>query len=266
MCSANKVSFVNAMHGAYLSALTAGDTLAIVDSCEVIDDLYCLGGTVLFTLTASDTAPLAELTHLCALIVVIALNGNRYGVVYEVDYTVGTGALTEAAADTFLGVYICDTALGNRDSITGADLGTVAVAEAGKGAESVTCKGHICRLTGLWTRVDIFSFLGTASAVTGNVCNLLNDVLCLNTENFGNFLCGTVTAGDTEVGFVGYSLGERLCVALAAREAAGAAVSTGKTVTDKSGFFVLLDSEIDRGNREKQSTECARAEKKEYGN
>lgn len=142
---------MNAMHGAYLSAFAAGDTLTVVDSCEVIDDLYRLGRTVFLTLTASDTAVLAELAYLSALIVIITLNGNCYGVVYEVDYTVGTGALAQTAADTFLGVNICDAALGNRDSITGADLGAVAVAEAGERTESVARKGHICCLTGLRT-------------------------------------------------------------------------------------------------------------------
>ena len=149
MSAAYKIAFVYTVNGANLSAFTASNTLAVINPCQVIHNLNSLCGTSLFALTASDTAVLAEFTHLCALIVIITLNDNAGDIVNEVDYSVGAGALAKTAAYAFLGVDFGNAALGNRDGIAGADLGAVTVAEAGEGTESVSREIHICRLAGL---------------------------------------------------------------------------------------------------------------------
>ena len=151
MGTADKIALMYTMDRANFSAFSAGNTFIVINSCEVINYLNSLGGTNLFALTASDTAVLTELAYLCALIVIIALNCDRDGVIYEVDYTVGTGADAKTAADTFLRIYFGNTALGNRDSISWAYLCAVTVTEAGEGTESVTREAHICRLAGLRT-------------------------------------------------------------------------------------------------------------------
>lgn len=266
MGTADKIPFMYTLNGAHLSALTARYTFTIIDSCEVINNLNSFSWTSLLALTASDTAVLTELAHLCALVVIIALNCDRDGVIYEVDYTVGTGADAKTAADTFLRIYFGNTALGDRDCVARADLGAVAVAKTGEGTESVTREVHICRLTGLRTCVDILSLLRQTGTVAGNVGNLFDNVLGFDTENLRDLLGGSVTAGDTEVSFVGYALGERLGVTLAAGKAASTAVCARKTVADKSSALILFNAEVDRCYGKKHSAECAYAEKKEYGN
>ena len=244
MGTADEISLIYAVNRAYFPTLTAGNTLVVINGGEVICHLDCLGGTRLLTLAAGYTAALTELADLNALVMIITLNYYAGDILYEMDYTVGAGSRAKAAADTFLGVYLGYAALGDADSVSRANLGAVTVAKAGEGAKSVARKIHICRLAGLGTAIDILSLLGLAGAVAGNVSDLLDDVVSLNAENGGDSLGGTVTAGGTEIGLIGYALGKSLCIALAARKAAGAAVSTRKALAYLICPLVLLDTEI----------------------
>lgn len=261
MGAADEISLIYAVDRAYFPAFTARYTLIVINSCEVIYYLYGFGGASLFAFAAGYTATLTELANLYALIMIIAFYYHTGGIIYKMDNTVGAGFCAKTAADTFLGVYLCYTALSNAYGISGADLSAVAVSKAGEGTESVTGEGEICRLTGLGAGIDILSLLWLASAVTGNVGNLLDDVICLDAHNRGNSFCGTVTAGGTKIRFIGYTLGKSLCIALAARKAASTAVCSGKAITYPIRSLVLLDTEITGSESEKERTQYAYAEK-----
>ena len=218
-------------------------------------------GAGLFALAAGYAAVFTELSYLRALVVIITLNYYTGDILYDVDNSIGTGGCAKAAAYALLGIYLGNTALGDDYGVSGADLGAIAVAKAGEGTESVACEIHICRLTGLRTCVDILSFLGLAAAVAGNVSDLLDNVLCLNAHNSGNSLCSSVTAGGTETRLVCLSLGESLCVSLAARKAASATVCAGKRVTDLFCSLILLDRKIARCKGEKNRAKQTNSKK-----
>ena len=197
MGAADEIPLMYAMNRAYFPTFTARYTFIVIYSCEIIYYLDCLGGAYFFALSAGYAAVLTELANLCALIVVITLYDDTGYVIYQMNYAVGTGALAKTAAYTFFRIYFRYSALGYGYRVTRADLCAVTVSEAGKGAEAVAREAHISRLTGLRTAIDILSFLGLAGSVTGNVSHALNNVLCLNAENFGDFLCRSVSARNT---------------------------------------------------------------------
>ena len=148
MRSADEVTFVDAVYGADLNARAATCAERVVDGREVI--LYCDSTvrTGLLTLHTSDTAVAAIFTGVSALIVVGALHYDACGVVHKVNNAVGALAHADSAADTLSGVYSCHTVLDGY-SLSRADLYTIAVAEAGIGAELVAAVSEICSNAGL---------------------------------------------------------------------------------------------------------------------
>lgn len=266
MGTADKITFMYAVNGAYFPTFTARNTLVVIYAGKVVYDLDCLGGTGPLTLAASYTAVLAELSDLYALVVIVTLNYNAGYILYEMDYTVGAYLSAKTAADTFLRVYLGYAALGDAYRISGAHLSAVSVAKASEGAKSVACIVHIRSLASLRAGIDIFSLLGLTRSVTSDVSNLLNDVLSLNAENGGNSLGGSVTAGSTKIRLIGYALGERLCVALAARKAASSAVCSGKTFAYLICSLVLFNTEIAGSESKKQGANDTYAEKKKDRN
>jgi len=109
--SANKVSFVDAVHGADLDARAAAGAERVVDGREIVDNGYCSVRTGLLTLHAADTAVCAIFSYRRALIVVRALDHDALGVVDKVDDTVGALSHTDAAADTLSRVNVGDAVL-----------------------------------------------------------------------------------------------------------------------------------------------------------
>ena len=255
MSSADEVSFMNTFYGADLAACTAIDALAVIYRSEVILYHNCAGGAGLFAFAAGNTAVLTINTYLCALVVIVTGDRHASGVSDKMDYIVGTFFYAKTASDTFSRVYRSKSLVVDADCISRANLNAVAVAQAGEGAIVVTGVVQISGFAGFRTVIVVFSFLGQTEAVAGNVCNLLDNILCGSAHNFGNVRGGSVTAGDAEIGFVGFSLGESFSISITAGEAASAAVSTGKCVTDSKRLFVFLNFKISRGNREKQ---CAK--------
>ena len=153
---------------------------------------------------------------------------------------VGTLSYTDSATDTLSGVDSCYTILDGY-CILGTNLHAVAVSKTSIVAESIAAICHICGETGLVTLILEFLFYYIASAVTSNVSNLFNYVYRLNTKDGGDFSCGTVTAGDTEVGLVGRLVRQGLGIAVTSGISARATVCAGKTVTDSYCSFVFLD-------------------------
>ena len=239
--SADEVTLVDAVYGTNLGASAAAGAKSVIYSSEVSVNGDCAAGTGLLTLHTADTAVGAILTHVSALIVVRALYHNTGGVVDKVNNTVGAFSYTDSATDTLLRIDLSDIVL-DRYSVLRAYLSAVAVTETCERTELVAAVRHISGAAALETAELISSLYSVTGAVAGNVCNLLNYVLSLNTENGCDALSSGVTAGHAEVGRGGSALGESLSVAVTARVAASAAVSAGESVTDSNVGFILLDT------------------------
>ena len=253
MRSADEAAFVDAMYGTNLYACAAAGAKIVVDGRKVVLYGDSAVGTGLLALHTADTSVLAVLTYVCALIVVRALNDNTLGIVDKVDDTVGALSYTDTAADTLLGVNSGNAVL-NFDSILRTNNSAVTVAKTSIGAESVAAVRHISGEAGLVALVVVSLFNNVASAVAGNVCNLLYNVLRLNAENGGDILRGFVSSGNAEIGSIDLALCKSLCISVTARISASAAVSTGKRVTDSEEFLILLDAEELIGNGKNDST------------
>ena len=240
--TADEVALVNTLNGADLYARAAAGTERVVDGREIVLNGDSTLRTGLLTLHTADTAVGAILTGESTLILVGALNYYAGSVVDKMNDTVGALAHADATADTLLRINSCYTVLYG-DSVLRTNYGTVTVAEAGEGTELVAAVRHICGAAGLVTLVVVLSCRYVASAVAGNVSNSFHYVGSLNAEDSRDVLCGAVTAGNAEVGFVGSLVSESLCISVTARVAARATVSAGQTVTDSNGGFILFYSE-----------------------
>ena len=226
MRAADEIALVDTVNRADLNAFAAADTLFVVDCREVVNYVNSILGTVLLTLTATDTAVCTSLACICALSVTRALDNNARCVADKMNNSVRTGANTNAAAYTLSRVYARNAVI-NSDSELRTNLDTVSVAEAGIGADLVARVCHIGGATALFALVVILTAGYFAGAVAGNVSDLLNNVLCLNAESSGNTLCGRVATGYAKVGFIGLALCESLSIAVTAVVAAGTAVGAG---------------------------------------
>ena len=266
MSAADKAALVDTVYGTSLYARTATGTKRIVDGREIVLYGDSAVGTGLLTLHTADTAVGAILTHGCALIMVRAFNNNAGGVVDKVDDTVGALTNADATADTLLGVNACYAVL-NSDSILRTYSYAIAVAKTSIGTGLVTAVRHICGKAGLNTAYEVVLSLNhAAGTVAGYESNLFYNVCRLNTEDSGDLLSGTVTAGNTEVGLVGGLFCKGLCIAVASAEAARAAVSAGQTVTDSYRGLVLFDTEEHTRKCKKNRTYYCNTQKKKGRN
>ena len=134
MRSAEEVTLVNTFDRARLATLSAVDTFFVIDKSEIILDGDSARRAGLFAFSASNTAVLAIKSYPCAFIVVVAGYGNASRVTNNVDNALRTFLDAKAATDTFLWVDRGYALIVFVNSITGANLYTVSVAEAGKGA------------------------------------------------------------------------------------------------------------------------------------
>ena len=212
MSSADEIALVNTVSRANLGTLAASNAKLVIYRSEIINDLYSIRGTVLFTLATGNTSVKTHLAYLCALLVIGAQYYDTGGVLYHFYYTVRTGARAQAAADTFYRVDLGNTALVNAYRIGGTHAHTVAISKAGKRAVSVTGEAHICRAAGGRTVVIILSALFRAVTVAGNVSNHFNNVLRLNAKHRCNITRSSVTTGYTKIGLVGLTVTECLGV------------------------------------------------------
>ena len=137
MRAANKVSFVDCSDRAGVLTSAAAGTFFVIDNRKIIYYLYCALGAYLLALSAGYTALIAEFAYGSAFIVVITLNDNSYRVVYKMYNSVRTSLYAKSAAYTFSRVNVSNTLFVNTNSIARANRNAVAVAKAGKGAESV---------------------------------------------------------------------------------------------------------------------------------
>ena len=262
MRSADEATLVDAMHGTSLNARAAACAKVVVDGSEVILNGDCAVGTGLLALHTADTAVLTVLTYVSALIIVGAFNDNAYGIVEKMDNAVGTLTNADATADTLLGINARYAVL-DSDSVLGADSRAVTVSKTGEGAELVSTVRHISGKAGLNALIFVLLLVDAAGTVAGYESNLFYNVLCLNAEDLRDLLRGAVAARNAEVRFVCCLVGKRLCIAVAARIAAGAAVCAGKTVANGNCRFVLLNGKEDVCKYKYNRANYAYAEKNE---
>ena len=262
MCSADEVALVDALNGANGGTGATTGALLIIDGCEVVYHGDCAVGAGFLTLLTADTAVGAVLSYCGAGVVVRALDDNAGGIVDEVDDVVGTGACTNAAANTLCRVNNSH-AVNDADGVFGTYGNAVTVAKAGVGAKTVTAVSKVSIAAGLDTNVLVLLFNNVALAVAGNVCNLLYNVLCLNAEDTRDILRSGISAGGTEVGSGFGTVGKSLRISVAARVATATAVCTGKAVTDSHKLLILFYCKEDVGNGKEHGTKNANARKKQ---
>lgn len=230
MRSTNKVTLVDTVHGTNLTALAAGGTLIVVYSSEIVNNVYCVVRTCLLALTAGDTSVETYLTRSSTLIVIRALHNYADGIFDQIYKSVRAGAYAQTAADTLTLIDDGNAALGDLYGVTRTDVRAVAVTETAVCTLSVTLVHHVRRAAGARTVIDKFLGIIVTRPITCDVCNKLDNVLCLNAEDSGNLLRRAVTAGSTEVGFIRLTLCERLRIAITTGEATRAAVRTRKAL------------------------------------
>jgi len=200
-------------NGTRIVARAAACTLGVIYGGEVVYYGYRALGANLLTLAAGYTAILADVAYLCSLIMARTLNDDTRGIGNKVNNAAGTLGSAKTAANALFGIYLGNTLLGvNADSIAGANLHTVAIAEAGKGTLSVACVGKARRSARLRTCVLVLSLRGKAGAVAGNECDLLDDIGSLKAHNSRHLLGSAVTAGNTKAGVIGHTVGKSLGV------------------------------------------------------
>ena len=76
MSAADEITYVYTMHRAHLIAGVTVVALGVIYGCYVVYQGDCTVGTGLHTLAAGYTSVLTNLTNLCSLVVVAALNDN----------------------------------------------------------------------------------------------------------------------------------------------------------------------------------------------
>lgn len=252
MSAANEVAEVNTFNWARLVTSSTTRALCIVYGGEVVDKGYGALGAFFGTETAAYAAVLTDLTNLGALVMIVTLYYYTLGIIDEMNYAVGAFLYAKTTADTlsridlgniFLGIYA--------DRVSRTNLHTIAVAKAGEGTVSVAREEEISALAGRRTRVNVFSLFILAGAVTGNISNLFNNVSRLKSHYRGYLASYSVTTGNTKSSLGRFALGESLCVTVATRKAARAAIRAGQTLTYRRSSLILLHAEEHRGDGKK---------------
>lgn len=215
--------------GAIFGAEAAPCTERIVYRGEVIFDLNCARGAILFTLFATDAGIRAFSASNRALFLITAGNEKIFLISHKSYKMLGAGSGTNTATDTKPSIDVSNTVL-QADSVLRTSLYTVSKANATEIALSVSAVHGFCRATAADTDVIHLIYGMIAVTVAMNNGNLLNNVLGFLTENIGNLLCHSVRSGNTEVSLYGIILGKSLCVSVAARVAASAAVCSGQAL------------------------------------
>ena len=256
MSAADKVAEVNAFNRANVVTLSATGAFLVINGGKIVLHLDSTVRTGLLTLAAAYTAIQTYLAHLRASVVAGAFNDYGRGIVNKMNNIVWTLLSAKAAADTLLRIDLrYTTLLVYGDSVSRTNPDTVAVSKAGKGAESVTGVIHISSSAGLYTLVAIFTLLGSAGAVAGNVGYLLHHVTGGKAHNFTDLTGNAVATGNTQRRIIGGAVTQRLRIAVTAGEAACAAVRAGQAVADHTDPLILFDTKENGGKSQKHSAQ-----------
>ena len=147
-----KIRYENTTDRAILCAFLAFCAKRVIDSCKIINNLYCARSTVFLTLFASDAGIRAFLTSHSTLILIVAGNHNSLYVCHKADYAPGTGARAQAATDALSRIDMRHSVF-NADSVLRADRYAISKTDATGGGEGYS-----------WTTSDTETrYLGTLS-------------------------------------------------------------------------------------------------------
>ena len=129
-----KVGELDAVCGANLGTLAAGNALVIIDNREVIYNSNCICGAVDLALLTADAGVLTVLSCNSALVVRIAHNSNSGITGNDRNNILWTFLGAHTAADAYTGVNT-GNAVFKADSVYGADTCTVAATDTAKAAD-----------------------------------------------------------------------------------------------------------------------------------
>ena len=177
---------------------TVGALLEINDS-KIVFNLDCTCGTLALTLLAADTADLAGLASLGALVLIAAAHNGGNSFRDNVNQMVGTSLCAHSAADTQLGIDTGQT-IADVDGILRADGNTVAICQAVVGTAGFTGEEQLAGGAGLNTHILVTRRYIVAVAAAGNIGNLFYHITGFHAQCSSNTCSSICTAGDTEGG------------------------------------------------------------------
>lgn len=257
---------VNTSYGTNLMALAAADALIVIHLSTEVFNRYRLGRTGLHTLHTADAACLTLLSCLRTLVVVFAKHRSLFGIKREkLNKTSGAGFDAHLTGTALVRVNAGNT-VADEYGIIRADLYTVTKAYTAVNTVLGAAKKLSCNFAGAYAAVFKLFFNIMAVTLTHNSCNGRNYLPCRKAHYLSNFLCRTVTAGDTEVALLGFTLCKGIGIAVTACVAAGAAIGTGETGTDLFGFFVNGNCKNGRSDCKAEAGNKAYSRYNEYGN
>ena len=240
---------MDGVNGTSFNAESAACALGVIEKRKVLVHCDRAVRAGACALGATDTAVCAHLTCDCALVVVRAADRDDGAVLLHLDGAVRTVLCAETATGAEAGDDFCD-AVCYDDSIVGTSSRAIAKTYAGVGADVFALPMLCGFFTSLEAVAEMFFifFGGFTGAVASDVSKELDSFSCFNAEDRCDILRCRISAGNAEVGLADLALGKSTCVAVTAAVAAGAAVCSGKGITDSEEFFVLLYAEEDVGN------------------
>jgi len=227
---------LKAADGAALYTNAAACTFIIADNRKIIHNGNRFGGAVFLTFHAAYAAVFTLFANNGALFMVGTGNNCLSSFRNKRDKAVGALFYTEATGDTCPWVNVRETVF-NADSVSGADLCTVAAAKAAGTAGALAAEEHFCAGAGADSVIlGLFTVVETVAAAmykSDHGFNLFGFYADYSGHFFGDFFA----AGAAKIGGGG-TIGNSFGVSVTAGKAACAAVSPGKAVTD-SGFFLV---------------------------
>ena len=174
-------------NGTYLGTFAAGSTLAIVDSCDIIDYCDSALGAGLLTLAACNAGIGAELSCYCALLLIMAGNYLTLDIGHHMDKGIGTSLRAYTAADTLSRIHSGNSLI-HAYSTLGTYSLAVAATETAVGAHAVAAVEHLCRSAGLHTHISRFLFCGITVTAATHRCHHFHSFLKVCSESIGNSL------------------------------------------------------------------------------
>lgn len=240
------------MAGADISTVAALHALGNIDHGEVVLNNDCVRGALALALHAADAAGVADLVDGSALIVARAgdldmlVVGNELDDLLRADVDAGTAANTLFAVD--LG-----NAVNNMHSAELAGIHAVAETYAGKAAVHIALAAEKhCGLAVLGSLV-VKALNGVAfTAGAGYKRNHFHSVAGGNAHDLSD-LCSSLGAGSNALVSGSFALGYSSGIAVAAGEAAAAAVCAGKAFTHR--FLLGIDFDVEYLGRKRE--DCA---------
>lgn len=252
------IKLLDEVAGANCKAGSAIVALGIVNRRQIVINVDCTVGTLLFTKLAAHATGLTEFTGYSALFYVVAGNCEVSRMRHHYDHILGTGKLTCLAA--LAGFSVNDgNAIDYMNSIELTGLDAVAVTKAAISAvvHTVT-EGGVVRCTVINAVVMILG-CGAITACTAYESDHTLGMLSLYAHDLGDFLSSISTTGSAFIAG-SFALYDRFGIVGTASESAATAVSAGQYFNNGFLTGVAFNGEGLGGESKNKSEECA-----EYG-